>query len=41
MSATTAALAHALNNHLTVIAGYTELVLRQLPAGDPNRPFLE
>lgn len=37
----TAAIAHDLNDQLTLITGYTEMVLNHLPADDPDRPFLE
>ena len=34
-------IAHDFNNLLTAIAGYSELTLRRLPAGDPLRPNIE
>jgi two-component system cell cycle sensor histidine kinase/response regulator CckA len=32
---------HELNNHMTAIVGFAELVLDQLPEGDPLREDLE
>ena len=34
-------IAHDFNNMLTAINGYSEIILRQLPAGDPLRPKVE
>jgi signal transduction histidine kinase len=36
-----AGFAHELGNSLNVIRGYTGVVLRELPEGDPHRPDLE
>lgn len=36
-----AGIAHELNNPLTTVAGFTELVLEELPDGAPNKPDLE
>ena len=33
-------IAHDFNNLLTAINGYSELLLQQMPRGDPSRPFL-
>ena len=41
MPATAAALAHDLNDELTLITGYCELVLTHLPAENPGRRLLE
>ncbi|GAB4238051.1 MAG: hypothetical protein OHK0028_15510 [Deltaproteobacteria bacterium] len=37
----TGGMAHHLNNLMTVVTGYCELLLARLPAGDPVRPDIE